>query len=90
MRRRCGWLNVEEDPTDKPIWGRRGVVVQRCPKSFITEESQALVEEFLVRRRLDAMDFANLGARQVEAFAILEKELQRERGNGQQDARRNP
>jgi len=64
-------------------------VLWQCPKSTITAESQVLVEEFLLRRRLGKMDFAELSARQVEAFAILEREFRRERENGQQNSRRN-
>jgi hypothetical protein len=46
-----------------------------CPKSYITAESEGLVEEFLVRRRLGGVRFEELSARQVEAFLILDKEL---------------
>jgi len=42
---------------------------------LITAESQTTVEEFFVRRRLGLMNEEHLTARQVEAFAILEKEL---------------
>jgi len=52
-----------------------------CPKSYITAESEALVEEFLVRRRLGGLRFEELSARQVEAFLILEKELSDEQRN---------
>jgi hypothetical protein len=51
------------------------VALATCPKPYITAESQALVEEFFVRRRLRAFDAKELSARQVEAFVILEKEL---------------
>jgi hypothetical protein len=43
-----------------------------CPKSYITPESETLVEEFFVRRRLGDISIAELSARQVEAFTILE------------------
>jgi hypothetical protein len=88
-RRRCGWLAAKEPKGGVPVWGRREVVVWTCPKSFVTAESQTLVEEFLLRRRLGRMDFAELSARQVEAFAILEREFSQEMKNGQQHTRRN-
>jgi hypothetical protein len=50
-----------------------------CPKSYITPDSEALVEDFLVRRKLGGLRFEELSARQVEAFLILEKELSNER-----------
>ena len=46
-----------------------------CPKSYITAESEGLVEDFLVRRRLGGMNFGELSARQVEGFLILEQAL---------------
>ncbi|MGO9010912.1 MAG: hypothetical protein ACLQPN_12495 [Bryobacteraceae bacterium] len=42
---------------------------------MVTAESQTTVEEFFIRRRLGLMREEYLTARQVEAFAILEKEL---------------
>jgi hypothetical protein len=51
------------------------VALESCPKSYITAESEGLVEEFLVRRRLGGMNFEQLSARQVEGFLILEQAL---------------
>jgi len=66
----------------RPVWARADVAIETCPKSFITAESIGLVEEFLVRRRLGGMNFENLTARQVEAFVILEKALEKEMKHG--------
>jgi hypothetical protein len=68
------------------IWARRGLSLTTCPKSYITAESLALVEEFVVRRRLGAMDLTDLSARQVEAFAVLEKAVISLRNDGQHNA----
>jgi len=57
------------------VWARRNVSLETCPKSYVTGESQSLVEEFFVRRRIRGFDSDNLSARQVEAFMILENEL---------------
>jgi hypothetical protein len=62
-------------------------VLRTCPKSYITAESQTFVEEFFVRRRLSAGDFASLSARQVEAFVILEKAIEGEISDAQQNTR---
>jgi hypothetical protein len=53
----------------------------------MTAASMGLVEEFLVRRRLGEAGIANLTAKQVEAFVILEKELAGEKNNGQHTTR---
>jgi hypothetical protein len=54
-----------------------------CPKPYITAESQALVEEFFVWRRIGLTE-SEWNARQVEAFAILERELSAESERGAQ------
>ncbi len=64
------------------MWARRNVTLDRCPKPYITVESQSLVEEFFVRRRLQGFDSDGLSARQVEAFTILESELAAELNSG--------
>jgi hypothetical protein len=57
------------------VWARKQAALRTCPKSYISADSLALVEEFFVRRRLGGMDFGELSARQVEAFVVLEKAL---------------
>jgi hypothetical protein len=83
--RRCGFLAEIDPPKGPPVWARKSVSLQTCPKSFVTSESQALLEEFLVRRRLGAIDIRELSAKQVEAFALLEKEITAEIRDGQQN-----
>jgi hypothetical protein len=63
------------------------VSLDSCPKSYITAESEGFLEDFLVRRRLGGPPTAELSARQVDAFVILENTL-REVNDGRQDRRR--
>jgi hypothetical protein len=65
------------------------VALNCCPKSYVTADSESLVEEFFVRRRLGGLNFEQLSARQVEAFLILEQALSQETENGQHSTRRN-
>ncbi|MGA2724260.1 MAG: hypothetical protein ABSG79_17855 [Bryobacteraceae bacterium] len=76
-----------EDAGGPLVWARRGVSLRTCPKPYITAESETLVEEFFVRRRLGGMDLAKLSARQVEAFVILEKALTGKTIDGQHNTR---
>lgn len=78
---------MKEDASGPLVWARKGVSLSTCPKSYMTGESLALVEEFLIRRRLGGIEFSRLSARQVEAFAILEKMLTAEIIDGQQRGR---
>jgi hypothetical protein len=61
-----------------PVWARKTIAIESCPKSYITAESEGLVEEFLVRRRMGGMSFEELSARQAEAFLVLEQALAEE------------
>jgi hypothetical protein len=61
------------------------VAVFTCPKSFVTAESETWLEEFFVRKRLGGLDLNSLSARQVEAFAILEKAVAAEKNHGDQN-----
>ena len=78
VRRRCGFLGLAPVGGAAPVWLRRAVVVNCCPKSYVSAESEGMVEEFLVRRRMGGMEFRDLTARQVEAFVVLEQALAEE------------
>jgi len=57
------------------IWARNGAVSTACPKSYITAQSLAWVEKYLVRWRLGEKGLRGLGVREVEAFLILERQI---------------
>ena len=84
-KRGCSWLDAKGD--GRVVWARSGIALTQCPKSTITGESEALVEDFLVRRRLGGFAVAELSARQAEAFVVLESELAKEERNGERRTR---
>ena len=88
-KRRCGWLAPKSgvQPPGPLVWVRQDVTLTECPAFYVTAESQSLVEEFLVRRRLGAIHIEELSARQVDAFLTLERVLRAEVNHGQQNAR---
>ncbi len=86
-KRRCGWLRLPDDARAPLVWVRRDISLNTCPKFYATAESQALVEDFLVRRRLGGIKIEELSARQVEAFLILEKALAAEMNDAQHNTR---
>jgi hypothetical protein len=53
-----------------------------CPRSIITSQSVTWLEEYLVRRRLGGPDLEKLGAREAEAFLILEAQWEAEVDRG--------
>jgi hypothetical protein len=69
------------------VWARSGLALTECPKPVVTAESEALVEDYFVRRRLGGSTIADLTARQVEAFVILENALMEEKHNGERRTR---
>jgi hypothetical protein len=87
-RRRCGWLGIPTDERMTPVWVRKDTALATCPKSYVTAESEALLENFLVRKRLGGSRFGELSARETEAFVILERALEEEKTNGHHNPRR--
>ncbi len=78
---------MPQDGKAAPVWARKTVAIESCPKSYITAESEGLVEDFLVRRRLGGTSFGELSARQVEGFLILEQALAAENPAGRRAER---
>lgn len=81
-KRRCGFLLHEKRGEPRVVWGRKLTQSEECPKSFVTGESLALLEEFFVRRRLGIEDSTGMEARKVDAFLILRDEMEREERDG--------
>jgi hypothetical protein len=69
------------------VWGRKRIAVDTCPKSYITAESEAFLEDFLVRKSLHIVNLDELTARQADAFVILEQALAEELNDAQHDTR---
>jgi hypothetical protein len=66
------------------VWARAGVATQACPKSYITGDSAAWVDQFQTWKRLGYPDPRTLSARETHAMLILEQELLNEVKRGQQ------
>ena len=82
VKRRCGFLPVERRGEPRLVWGRKHAQTEECPKSYITGDSLALVEEFFVRRRLGVPDSLDIDARKIDGFLILRDEMEREERDG--------
>jgi hypothetical protein len=81
-KRRCGFLAPEGRADPRTVWARKRARTDECPKSLVTGESLALLEEFFVRRRLGMVDGMETPARKVDAFLILREEMEREERDG--------
>jgi hypothetical protein len=77
-KRRCGFLPESERGGPRLVWARKNAQAEECPKSLVTGASLAFVEEFFVRRQLRMTDTLEMGARKVDAFVILRREMERE------------
>jgi len=81
-KRRCGFLPAELRGEPRIVWGRRQTRIEECPKSFITGESLALIEEYVVTRRLGIPDSLDTDARKVDAFLLLKDLIEKEERDG--------
>jgi hypothetical protein len=80
MKRRCGWIARALETPERVVWARNNAATTICPRSLITAQSMAWLEEYLVRRKFRQTGIDGLGAREVEAFLILEHELTQANG----------
>jgi hypothetical protein len=56
------------------VWAKAGAVAHSCPKSFITPESLAFLEEFWAWKLIGGASYTDLPARLADAFCVLESE----------------
>jgi hypothetical protein len=81
-RRRCGWLAGEDCVGAPIVWARGHTVLATCPKSYVTAESAALLEEYNAWKLCGAPNVFELPARLVHAIFILENERRAEVNDG--------
>lgn len=77
-QRNCGWLGDAPAGGRRPVWTRKGVVVETCPVSYISAQSIAWIEQYAVWRLLRAPLTWEMPAKTVEAFCLLEREMLKE------------
>jgi hypothetical protein len=82
MARRCGWIPAALETPETVVWARGRVSVTVCPTWYVTAESLRWLEEFHAWRKLGRGSVERLGARQAEAFLILEREISAEEMRG--------
>lgn len=78
LKRRCEWRHSAPAGPARPVWSRGKWTATTCPKSFIAAQSLCWIDEFYVWKVFGPADPANMPARQVEAFLVLEHELRAE------------
>ena len=67
----------------RPVWLRRTAMTKRCPKSVITAESAAWLDEFFTWKVGGPGSLLDLPARKADAFLVLEREWRMELKNGE-------
>ena len=83
MKRRCGWLGNEEASEAPLVWARGRNALTTCPRSYITAESIALIEEFQAWKLCGGGNVYDFPARLVHAILILENEVRAQSTDGQ-------
>ena len=81
-RRRCGFLPEAERDPRKLVWVHGGTGAHECPKSLVTPASAEFVEKYFVWRTAGAMGWAELSAREADAFQMFDEEWRSEVANG--------
>jgi len=60
------------------VWSRHQVSTDVCPKSLISGQSLAWMEEFFLWRKLGRAWPQDMDARKLEAFLILQQQMEAE------------
>jgi len=60
------------------VWSRHHVATEICPKSLISGQSLAWMEEFLLWRKLGQAWPQDMDTRKLEAFLILQEQMDAE------------
>jgi hypothetical protein len=84
MKRRCGRTPAAQATPARVVWARKGVATKVCPRSYISGESMAWLEEFETWRRIGFPDLQTMTARQAHAIVILQQEFCSEAQRGEQ------
>ncbi len=77
VKRRCGWVPESQLTESKPVWIRRQVETDCCPKWLINAQSLEWLEAFAAWRG-GYLEQGALTAKQIEAFQVLQNELVKE------------
>lgn len=84
MKRRCGFLKpAPAGETSSPVWLRGKASTSECPKTAITAESLALLEDFFGWKLGGPASLRDLPAKVVDAYSVLENEWLEEKHNAQ-------
>ncbi len=74
--RQCGWLR-ETGVKRKAVWARYGTIADQCPKTAVTADSVAWMEQWAVWRQSGRFPHSDWGAKDLEAMAVLEQAWER-------------
>lgn len=77
-KRRCPWIPERERGPERLVWIRSDIRVTSCPRGLISAASLEFIERWQVARVFGFGDVAEMPARVVDAFCVLENELARE------------
>jgi len=62
------------------VWARNGIAVSSCPKSIITGESLAFIEEYQSRKAFgDFGRIHDIPAKTLDAFGVLDQLVAKEK-----------
>ncbi len=82
--RRCGFLPKPEHGVERAVWSRNRLVAISCPKSLISGQSLAWIEEYYAWKLAGGADYRTLSARQLDAFCALEQAVTQERSSARE------
>jgi hypothetical protein len=90
MKRQCGFLRPAGSILGGPVWAQGDLLLNECPKPYITAESLGILETYLVWRKFGGKAVETRSAKEVDGFLTLDAEIaDEERAYASQNRRTN-
>jgi hypothetical protein len=80
--RNCAWINAAKPVNKKAVWVRKDTVSLQCPKSVISAQSKAFLQQFRWWKQFGGGFPWWVDAKTADALLVLEEAWRIEEQNG--------
>jgi hypothetical protein len=77
-KRNCGFLRLKGSVPRAAVWASGNLLLEECPKPYISGESLGIIEQYLVWRKFGGSPVERRPAKEVDGFLTLDAEIAEE------------
>ncbi len=78
IKRNCGFLRPEGLLPHRPVWAQGDLLLEECPKPYISADSLGIIESYLVWKKFGGSPVESRSAKEVDGFLTLDAEIAEE------------